>query len=106
MRRALNDYDGLTPEGKGRFHAYMFELFAAYQAVLNFERKGSIDPREFAAIERAYAFHMKCPGATAWWEETKSVGLPEYTAERVDRILAEYSDPPISEVVPYYSRVE
>ena len=105
MRRAFNDYENLTPEEKGRFAGYMFELNASYQAALNLNGKGLLDSRQFSAIERAMAAHMKCPGAQGWWKEMKP-HWPEYVAQRMDQIVAEYSGPPFSEAFSFYSRVE
>jgi len=105
LRRAYSGYGDLTPEEKGRFAGYMMELNAAYQAALNVNEKGLLDSRQFSTIEMAMAAHLKCHGAQMWWNEIKAF-WPEHLAERMDRIVAEYSGPPFSESLPFYSRIE
>lgn len=105
LRRALNNYQNLSPEEQGRFTSFMFELNAAYQAILVINEKGLLDSRQWVAIEWAMAGHMKCRGASQWWDHIKP-NFPVHVRENLDRILAEYEDVPFSELYPYYSPID
>ena len=105
LRRALTDYHDLSPEEQGRFTAFMFELNGAYQAILLINEKGLLDQRQFVAIQWAMAGHMKCKGASQWWEVI-SPGFPSHIRENIDQIIADHNDPPFSELFAYYSPIE
>jgi len=105
MRRAFHNYENLSPEEKGRFTGYMFDLNAAYQTALNLKDKGLLDSRQFSQIEAAMAAYLKCPGAQEWWKELKPL-WPEHVGQRMEQIVAEYSGPPMSDALSFYARVE
>lgn len=81
----------------------MMKLDAAYQAAINVNEKGLLDPRQFNTIDMAMAAHLKCRGAQAWWDEIKPF-RPDRLAARMDPIVADYSGPPFSEALAFYSR--
>jgi hypothetical protein len=102
IRRAFHDYEDLTPDEKGLFAGYMFNLNAAYQSALNLSRKGLLDPRQFSQIETSMAAYLKCPGVQDWWTEAKPF-WPEHVGRRMDQIVAEYSGPPMSDAMSFYA---
>jgi hypothetical protein len=102
IRRAFHDYESLPPDAKGRFSGYMFNLNAAYQSALNLSQKGLLDPRQFHQIETSMAAYLKCPGVQEWWKEMKPF-WPEHMRQRMDQIVAEYSGPPMSDALSFYS---
>ena len=105
IRRAFHNYENLTPEEKGLFSGYMFNLNAAYQSALNLSRKGLLDPRQFSQIETSMAAYLKCPGVRDWWTEAKPF-WPEHIGQRMDQIVAEYSGPPMTDALSFYARTE
>jgi len=101
VRSGLNSYESLSPDEKGRFTGYMFELNAAYQAVLNLNEQGLLDSRQFSAMEAAMAAHMKCPGAKMWWDDVNH-HLPEHIRDKINQIVTDYKGPAFTEQLSFY----
>ena len=74
-----------------------------FGSALNLTAKGLLDERQFNQIEDAMAAYLKCSGVQMWWEEVKPP-WPDHVAERMDRIVAEYSGPPMTDALSYLAR--
>ena len=102
VRKALNRYEDLSLDERGLFTGYMFELNAAYQAVLHLSERGLLDSRQFDAIRDAMAAHMVCPGTQIWWREV-SGPMPQHIKDNLAEISESYSGPPFSELLSFYN---
>ena len=103
VRRGTHNYEELNADEKGIFSGYMMDLNAAYQTALNLSAKGLLDSRQFNQIEDAMAAYLKCSGVQKWWDEVKPL-WPDHVAERMDRIVAEYDGPPMTDALSYLAR--
>jgi len=63
MRKALNDYQSLTPDEKGRFFGVLLGYISPFGDVYDKHQLGLMDTETFRAIEEAFVSVVTSPGA-------------------------------------------
>ena len=99
FRRALNNYDILTPPEKLRFSALMMKLVASFHAILVLYERNLWDADSFDAVERSLVAMLKSPGAFHWYKEVRFT-YPRQLVEHLNRAIEENEDPPLTESFP------
>jgi hypothetical protein len=100
VRRALNDYEGLSKDEKSRFTGWLQELMLAYHPILVLAQRGLIDPEAARLTELGIAGFLRCPGGAAAWRELRRFNPPELV-ERLDRAVEEANGPLLTESVSW-----
>ncbi len=98
MRRALNDYDDLDDDERGRFFAAMMGFLAAYDTIYNQYEGGLLREEVFVSIALAYYALVEMPGAKRAFSDATALPpyLLDYSANeeligREDELDAAYS---------------
>lgn len=86
LRRALNDYESLSPPQVARLQAFMLDVVAPFQAIHGKHQSGLIDRRHWETVKTDLAAWFKCPGMLALWQEAK-FAYPPYLVEEIDRAI-------------------
>ncbi len=77
MRKALNDYDDLSNDEKGRFFASMMGFLAAFDTIYNQYEAGLLREDVFISIALAYYGLVEMPGGRRVLTE-EAYALPPY----------------------------
>lgn len=77
MRQALNDYQSLSDDEKGRFFAAVFGFVAAFDTIQNQYEAGLLREEVYVSIARGYYRLVTMPGAQELFREN-SPSLPPY----------------------------
>ena len=96
LRRALHDYNGLSPTQKTRFYAWAVNLLRGFEAIAIKHRSGLIDSEYFVAVQKLLASWIACPGLAELWSEAKEF-VPERTVEEIEFALRTYEVKPVTE---------
>jgi len=78
MRKALNHYDALTADEKGRFYALVFGFVGAFDTLREQHENGLLREETYQSIARAYYGLVKKPGIQELFEDTARNNLPVY----------------------------
>ena len=95
LRRALNDFQGLSPAQKGRFNAFMLDLISSFVEVHESAGRNLVEREAYVGIERVVSAYMRCPGASDYWQASKSVYPPDIV-KQVDLAIESHDDPPMN----------
>ena len=77
MRKALNDYENLSNDEKGRFYASMMGFLAAFDTIHNQYEAGLLREDVYVSIALGYYALVNMPGGRRVLEE-ETLGLPPY----------------------------
>lgn len=98
MRKALNDYQGLSKDEKGRFFNLMFKYVGAFDILHNQYEAGLLREETYVSIAGAYYSLVSLPGVRDLFEETTRY-VPPYLLEPSDdlrqvrtKILGDHAD--------------
>lgn len=84
MRKALNDYQSLTADEKGRFFGVLLGYISPFGDVYDKHRSGLMEVETFRAIEDAFVNVVTSPGARdCICAFERHTGLPDYIMEYV-----------------------
>jgi len=100
LRHALHNYDELSAPQIARFHAFMMDLVAAFQAIHTKHESDLLDPRLWETIRSDMAAWFRCPGMLTLWQEAKSA-YPPYLVEEIDAAIESHEGQPFTETAPY-----
>jgi len=100
LRRALRDYDALSPPQKAKLHTFMLDLVMPFQAIHAKHEGGLVDTRLWETIRHDMAAWFKCPGMLSLWEEAK-FPYPPYLVEEIDAAIEEHQGRPFTDTLPY-----
>ncbi|MFT5320651.1 MAG: hypothetical protein ACI934_000792 [Pseudohongiellaceae bacterium] len=78
MRKALNNYNELTSDEKGRFLASMLGFIAAFDNVYNKYESGLLREDVFKSIALGFYGIATMPGAQQFFENTSPLLFPPY----------------------------
>lgn len=99
LRRALNDFERLSPAQKGRFHAFMLDLISSFVEIHESTARNLVDREAYVGAERVVSAYMRCPGAGDYWQMAKSM-YPPGIVKQVDLAIESHDDPPMN-CLPY-----
>lgn len=92
MRQALNDYQSLSNDEKGRFYAAMMGFVAAFDTIQNQYEAGLLRDEVYVSIGRGYYQLVSMPGAQELLRENVK-SLPPYLLHpNDDRLIAPEDD--------------
>lgn len=77
MRRALNDYGGLSKDEKGRFYSALLGFVGAFDTIHNQYDAGLMPEEVYISIARGYYSMIGMPGAQRLFDEM-DIYLPSY----------------------------
>jgi hypothetical protein len=77
MRKAINHYETLTPDEKGRFFALVFGFVGAFDTLHEQHENGLVRDETYLSIARGYYGLVQMSGVQALFEEASS-NLPNY----------------------------
>lgn len=100
LRRALRNYNALSPPQIARLHTFMLDLVVPFQAIHAKYENGLVDPRLWETIRSDMAAWLKCPGMPALWREAKDA-YPPYIVQEIDLAIEQHEGKPFSETAPY-----
>ena len=102
FRMGLNNFDSLSSDEMGCFHATLHSLLTGFNNVWNLHKSGLLPEHELVAMRGVYVSLLSSPGGAKWWELFKHVPPPhliEYLDEAVRRADGQIS--PATETFPW-----
>jgi len=101
LRRALNDYNGLSANQQARFYAWAVELMRGFEAISIKHRNALIDTNYFVEVQKLVIAWISCPGFTRMWHEVLKDLLPRRTREELEEALRAHKVPSAIELYPF-----